>query len=618
MKPKSCYVNFDQIMQIDNTDNTIWTVLDVMLIILASSTLAYEIALFSKLPIWACYPFFAIATGVQLLVWFRSNTFVKAIKIDKNILGLVVLGVFCLLFNVLVLRPDADDFSFFHRALYGVLHLDDPIATFHTAHDIKNLPSISPVHLTTSIEVMTALLAHVLGIQPLFFYQILTGSLCLFLLPFVYYVFYRYFGFSHNYSYIGVVIVIFLYIFSGDSHQDWGNFTLVRAWQGKCILIYLFVPLTALLTYRYMQFSSLADILRLHLAAICSIGLSGTAFFLIPFIIGSVLISSTLTQWHRPEYFRKVKILAFILVPFALIASLIKLGFLPEVLNTDVWKIDSIPNVNKDIRPEILMLERTIFVTKITLYFYLIAVLGLLFLPWKNNTIKELGIASLFVCVALVLPPVSSILIKITLPGAYWRLAYATQMPFIIGIFVLLCFQGLDNIRYCQKTVQRILGISFLAVFAMLKSPVIKPELLSKPHSLKFNLSEIEVAEVLKNWIPNNSTALIPGELVSVVGLMFPRLDLVTTRAPETLHVFINAGRKNEAEVRLAAQQDLINCGGTNGKVAQIVSQISSLNLLIFPITCSSNVIESNAQIHKEDWKIKSTTTYQIWLKNAQ
>lgn len=607
-------------MNADNTDKIVSILLDLMLIFLASSTLAYEIVLFSKLSLWTCYAFFAVAVGICLFYWFRSNhTSIRTIKIDLNIINLIALGLFCSLLNVFTLRPDADDFSFFHRAVYGLLKLNDPIATFHTAHDIKNLPPISPVHLTTSYEVMTALFAHALGIQPLFFYQILNGSFCLFLFPLVYHAFFRYFGFSYGYSYVGVLIVVILYVFSGDSHQDFGNFTIVRAWQGKCILILLFVPLIALLTHRFMQSSSSQDILRLYLVGLGSIGLSGTAFFLAPFIIAFSLLSSTLAQWNQPKFFRKVTLLGTTLIPFAIIAAFIKFGTLPQIFNTDVWQVSIMQDIDKTIHPEILMLERTIFVKKTTLYFYLISVSGLLLFPWKNKTIRDLGIASLFVSISLVLPPISSILIKITLPGAYWRLAYAAQMLLVIGVFTLLCLKGMKESSHFTKVTHRIFGISYLILFAALKSPAIRPVIISGPHQLKFNPSEIEVAKLLAYWIPKNSIALIPEELVPAVGLLRPDTALISTRYLETLHVFLNSGYKNgknEAEIRLAGQKDLGACGA-GGEVAEIIAKIPNLNLLIFPLTCDPKVIENNIQIQHENWMIKSTVSYQAWLKNA-
>lgn len=615
------YKMLEENMYLDNTDKSVWIFLDLMLIFLSSSTLAYEVVLFSKLPLWTCYPFFAVTIGVQLFFWLRlNNASIRTIKIDSNTISLIALGIFCSLFNVFTLRPDADDFSFFHRAIYGLLNLEAPISTFHTAFDLKNLPQLSPVHLMTSVEVMTALFAHALGVQPLFFYQILNGSFCLFLFPLIYYVFFRYFEFSHSYSYAGVIIVVMLYVFSGDSHQDFGNFTIVRAWQGKCILILLFVPLTALLTHRFIHSFSSQDILRLYLVALASIGLSGTAFFLVPFIIAFSLLGSTLTQWNQPNYFKKITLSGTTIIPFAIFAGLIKLGLLPQIFNTDVWQVSINPDVHKNIRPEILILEQTIFVKKTTLYFYLISVSGVFIFPWKNKTIRELGIASLFVSCSLIFPPISNILIKITLPGAYWRLAYATQILLIIGVFTLLCLKGMkENSRFTKAT-QRIFGICFLASFAALKSPAVKPAIISWPHQVKFNPSEIEFAKLLDNWMPDNSTALIPEELVPVVGLIRPDTNLISTRYPDTLHVFLNSGHKNgknEVEVRLAAQKDLGTCGA-NGKVAQIVTEIPSLNLLVFPSTCDPKVIESTIQIRHEDWMVKSAVPYQVWLKIAQ
>jgi hypothetical protein len=366
-----------------------------------------------------------------------------------------------------------------------------------------------------------------------------------------------------------------------------------------------------------MQKPSSTDFLRLHLTAICSIGLSGTAFFLVPFIIGASLLSSKLARWNQPDCFRNMLLIGTTLIPFAIIAALIKVGFLPEILNTDVWHLSSYPEINEHLRPEIVALKRTIFAKKTTIYFYLISVLGLLFFPWRNKLIKEFGIATLFICILLVLPPFSSILIKITLDFAYWRLAYATQMLLVIGIFILLCLTGENGSSARKKITLRIFGIFFFVLFILLKSPSVKSEIIFGAHQFKISPAHMEVARLLENWAPDKSTALIPDELLSAVGLLRPDIAFVCVHRLETLHVFSNAGRKDEALRRISARDDLRTCG-TAGEVAKILSEIPTLNLLIFPSACDPKTVENNTQLHREEWNVKSTVNYQVWLKNVQ
>jgi hypothetical protein len=612
-----------------------WSIVDSALLALASSTAAYEVVLFARFPAWALYP---LSVGIFLILIFSHLNIGhmglrKAIS-DKTAISLIALGVLCFFFNIFSFRPDADDFSFLHRALYCLSDLHAPLPVQHTAHDVKNLPAISPVHLTTSIETISSLLANLLHLKPVSFIHNIFGGICLFIFPFVMYLFYRFMSFSGKYAYLGVVLTIILYIFSGDSHQDWGNFTIVRAWQGKTVFILLFVPLTALLTFKFVFHGENNDLFRLHLAAISSIGLTGTSFFLFPFIVGFSVLGTVGVQWKEQDYFRRTMTLGSLLMPFLVMTALIQYsGILPKISNTDVWSM-VFYGIDDKGWPELVMLARTVFQKTTTIWFYVIACVGTLLLSRQNGKIKSLVISTLLVCIALVLPPVSSILIKITLPGAYWRLAYATQMPVIIATFVLICLCGSPQItgwarcrkeEWARKGIAQeieptrgkslpIFGVLLFFCFLLLKTSSLRTEVLAMPHEFKLPNPEREVAMLVEEWVPSHTLALIPEILVPAIGLLRPDIRMLSTRSLETLHVFINAGRKGEGEARVDGQRDLDSCG-KQGKARSLIAANSGLGLLIFSGNCQKEAIVGNTSIEEKDWAVKRTRHYQIWLK---
>lgn len=633
-----------------------WSIIDYMLMILASCTLAYEIILFKQLPLWFLYPFFVFFFIVLLLFkkYRETNSDHKPFEIDKITVGLISLGIICFLINTFTLRPDADDFSYLHRAVFNLLDEKSPLSLYHTAHDLKALPAISPVHLTASIEVSSVLLANTFGLEPISFVHNYIGGICLFIFPFILYVFFQHLGFSDKESLIGILITLLLYIFSGDSHRDWGNFTIVRAWQGKTILTLLFVPLSSLLTFRFLCLGSKEDLLRLNLAAISGIGLSGSAFFLFPFIVGFSILGSVPYQFRQPFFFRRMFLLGTVLIPFILIAILIKTGALPDTPNTEVWGLQLYGLATQG-RAELISLTRTVFATKTTLWFYLISISGIFLLYGKNRRLLQFTTSTVLVCVALILPPFSSILIQITLPAAYWRLAYASQMPFIISIFILLSGMGSRkkelfpntskifplsqsetlprNVNFnnkldweiqrrqsfqvkVKKISQRVFAVCIFAGFVFLKTSAINSNTISKPHEWKFNSNQVEAGKIVKNWAPRNVVALIPENLVVSIGLIRPDIQMLSTRSLETLHVFLNAGRKKEGESRIAAQRDLLFCG-REGRIKTIIEKNRALSLIIFPKKCNQKMIQHNLGIDAMDWEIKQTSNYQFWSKNV-
>lgn len=594
-----------------SSDSFAWSLVDTALLVFASCTFAYEFVLVARLPTWSWYPSVTIALTLAIILQFRYGELSwKKIRFDSQTLGLIVLGIACALINVFTLRPDADDFSYFHRAVFGLLDLSAPISIHNNAHDIKSLPALSPVFLTSSLEVVEALVAKAFGIQPIFFYQQIIGSLTLFIFAAVYFLVFRYLRFSQYASLLGVAIIIFLYAFSGDSHQDWGNFTVVRVWQGKCILITLLVPLTALLTFQFLRTGSSSDLLRLHFVALSGIGLSGTAFFLIPFIVGISILGAVPYQFKQTGFLHRILLLSSTLLFFVVILIVIKVDLLPDVSNTAVWQVLS----NGNRRLELYVLEITVFVKKTTLVFYLISALGILWFYRRNSRIASLTISSLCVCVAIILPPVSSFLIKLTLPGAYWRLAYASQMLLIIGLFSLLCFYGIKRNQYFINLFRIAFGVCFTFGFGLLKTPAINFSVIHAPQALKFPQQDIAFANFFATQTPVGTVAAIPEELIPAVGLLRPDIGLISSRTGDTIHVFVNKGRENEGKLRVAAQRDLNSCG-SSGQLKDFLSESSKLTVMVFPVNCEPQKIISNLSINEADWKITPFEQYQLWFK---
>ena len=587
-----------------------WSLIDIALLIFASGTFSYEIVLITRLPIWHWYPCALLCAILFSLVQFRiENRIWRSIQFDSEVLMLIGFGIFCALINVFTLRPDADDFSYFHRALYALSDLSAPISIFNNSHDIKSLPALSPVFLTSSLEVTEALTAKALHISPLFFYQQIGGALSLFIFPFIFFLFFRYLDFSTQLSFAGIALIIFLYIFSGDSHQDWGNFTFVRAWQGKCILITLLAPLTILATYTYIQYGSAIALFRLHLVCISGIGLSGTAFFLIPFTIGLSILGTTTFQFTQKNFLRRCIYLSSTLIFFLILVIVIKTGGLPDISNTDVWKIP----FNEKIRPELEMLNRTIFVQKTTLYFYLLSVFGILWFHRTNVKVRSITAYSVLVCLFITIPPVSSLLIKVTLAGAFWRLAYASQIPLIISIFTLLCFSSNHDSQKSKTLSQITCGILIIFTFAFFKTPAVKKGVMSTPQSFKFPIQDVEFETLIDKTIPIGSVAAMPEDLVPTIGLLRPDIGFISTRSLETMHVFINVNRSDEARWRNLSQLELTLCG-KGGELKRFLSEHQNLKVMVFPEKCEPKQIALNLSINDSHWAITHTSKYQLWV----
>jgi hypothetical protein len=593
-------------------DALAWTVIDVLLLGFAACTVAYEIVLIARLPACSWYGLFLAISAGAAAAQLRFGRPIRLKGFDRWTLLLVSISIVCSSIHLCTLRPDPDDFSYFHRAVYTLLDLSKPFALHHTAHDLGSLPPISPVHLTSSMEMVSALIARALGIGPLLIYQFVAGILALFAFPLVMFVVFRYLGFQNGLALTGTMLVVFLYAVSGDSHRDWGNFTLLRAWQGKCILVMLLVPLTALLSFRFLNAGSKTDLLRLQLVSISAIGLSGTAFFLMPFIMVIAGLISAGYLGRNTTFLRRTAFLAGTIVWFAMLVLVIWAGLLPNVIDTSVWTFPA----TKMRRPEWAILETTVFVQKTTVLFYAVAILGIFRLSEPGSTNRMFAAFSALTVFVLTVPPISSFLLQLSLYEGYWRFAYVTLMPVFIALFAVLCFQEARRSSIGRKILYFSLAVVFITAYGLMKAPAVNRSVIHSPQMVKLHEGEIMVANYVRDRAPAYAVALVPEELVNGIGLFRPDLRLVCTRPLETLHVFTNSGGRAEGRRRLTGQQELHSCGN-GGIIKEIRHEVGKLSLLIFPGECDKANILSNIGETDTGWDITLVQGYQVWFKRA-
>src|SRR6266702_705576 len=174
---------------------------DILLLpvaILAFWTLAYHFVLIVRWPaktITLCFLAIAILSLFLLRgLWKKTNTTPgKYYRFHFSHILLVILGIVYATTVLFVRRPNQDDVVYFHRALTQLLDLNQPIYLRQTSVDM-DAAAFSPVHLATSYEMLMGVLGHYLGIDPLFFYQIIGHTLAAFAIPFVLYWCVRRFG----------------------------------------------------------------------------------------------------------------------------------------------------------------------------------------------------------------------------------------------------------------------------------------------------------------------------------------------------------------------------------------------------------------------------------------
>jgi hypothetical protein len=288
-------------------------VLMLPIAVIAFWTLAYDLVLIARWPaqtITWCFLVIAIAGFAVLTRLWKGTGAIpgKGYRFHRCHLLLLFLGLGYTITALFVRRPNQDDVVYFHRALTQLLDLHQPIFLRQTSVDM-DAAAFSPVHLTTSYELLTALLGHYLGINPLYFYQVVGHACAAFSVPFVFYWCARIFGLDRWTAAIGALLGLafllladpwslgallgaaspFVHGWSPGSINiaGWLGFATVSRymWQGKPIVWILFLPITLALTYRFLSHAKRSDLVWLVLLAIAGVGLSNPALYLLPAVV---------------------------------------------------------------------------------------------------------------------------------------------------------------------------------------------------------------------------------------------------------------------------------------------------------------------------------------------
>jgi Family of unknown function (DUF6077) len=541
---------------------------DVLLLPMALAgfwTLSYQLVLVARWPaetmVWS---FFAIAlSGLFLLarLWKKTNaTPGHGYRFHAFHVLLLFLAAACAVTVLFVRRPNQDDIIYFHRALAQLSALGRPIFLRQTSVDM-DAAAFSPVHLATSHEMLMALLGHYLRIDPLYFYQVIGHVFTAFSLPFVLYWCARRFGLDRSLAAIGALLGVAFLLVDSAGPASFGNTAFGRMWQGKAIVWILFLPVTLSLTYRFLCGGNWSELVWLILLAIAGVGLSNTALYLVPAVIGCSCLSflgvQLLDRKGREDFrkqFRRYLLLAIPLAYPIAILALLKLNVIPKPIDIRGFGPEFIPwhqpldyvvgrrsaEYTRDI---VIMIAVPLLIVRgksgLFLFFYICAVWLLCLNPflahfWMKNIIA----------------------------ACYFRLVYLLQLPLLCAMSAaagprLAEWPG-GSLKDRMVTELALLAIilSFFYSYRVLSIMPRNAKLgigWKSPKEYQLLPANTDFARAAGKYIAH-SNLLAPNWTASCeLPLLFPEMKVVAPRLVS--HYFANAGNPQEGVRRLGAQR---------------------------------------------------------------
>ncbi len=543
-------------------------------------TVAYQLVLILRWPAnTVTWCFFAIAiVGFFFLarLWKKTDTTPgRGYHFHPSQVLVVALGLACAITVLFVRRPNQDDVVYFHRVLTQLLDLKQPIHLRQTGLDM-DAAAFSPVHLATSYEMLMGFLGYYLRIDPLYFYQVVGHAFTAFSLPFVFYWCARIFGLNRWLAAVGALLGIGFLLLADKSSfgallgavkslqsadpAGWVGFSTLSGymWQGKPIVLILFLPIGLALSYRFLSRGKSSDLVWLTLLGVAGVGLSNPALYLLPAIIGCswiAFITLGLFEHRSPEYlWRLIRLGLLLTIPLAypiVILALLKMDIIPKPVDIHMlgpgympWReaVDYAVGGRADyLRDVVLMIAVPLLVVRgrsgLFLFFYLCAV----WLFCLNPLLARMWMANI-------------------LAPTYFRLVYLLQLPLLCTLIASAGSQLTQKGRGMNSRAQTVLALSAIVVafvgsyhgLSVLPRDARQGIGWKSARECQLLPANLDFAKAAGPYIAH-AKLLAPDWTASCeLPLLFPEMKVVAPRL--VVHYFANAGNPDEGTLRRQAQ----------------------------------------------------------------
>ena len=631
------------------TDSRAGDVLLLPIAGLAFWTLAYQVVLVLRWPaktITLCFLAIAIPSLFLLRgLWKKTNTTPgRYYRFHFSHILLVILGIVYATTVLFVRRPNQDDVVYFHRALTQLLDLNQPIYLRQTSVDM-DAAAFSPVHLSTSYEMLMAFLGHYLRIDPLYFYQVVGHAFAAFSLPFVFYWCARIFGLNRWLAAVGALLGIGFLLLADKSSfgallgavkslqsadpAGWVGFSTLSGymWQGKPIVLILFLPMGLALSYRFLSQGKSSDLAWLTLLGVAGVGLSNPSLYLLPAIIGCSWIAFiTLELFEhrsRESLWRLIRLGLLLTIPLAYpvaILALLKIDIIPKPVDIHMlgqrympWgeAVDyAVGGRAEYLRDVVLMIAVPLLIVRgrsgFFLFFYLCAV----WLFCLNPLLARMWMANI-------------------LAPTYFRLVYLLQLPLLCTLIAGAGSQLAQKGRVMNARAQTVLALSAIVVafvgsyhgLSVLPRYARQGIGWKSPRECQLLPANLDFAKAAGPYIAH-AKLLAPNWTASCeLPLLFPEMKVVAPRLVG--HYFANAGNPEEGTLRRQAQAFIEgdksgNPQGVRGlepKFRQVI-ETGRANAIAVPESESQRVLAALKSINPEWHRVLEAGGLVLMLPN--
>ena len=186
----------------------------------------------------------------------------------------------CLVLTLIAHRSDPDDAFYVNLAVAAVDFPRAALLRSDTLHGIAGLPLHLPVYRVHSYELWNGALSYLTGIPAIYCFHWISAAIAAVFVPLAHARLFRLLTPDRWLWAVGVLIIVL--VATGETHRWYGNFALVRVWQGKSIFLFVFLPLVYAYAIRFALQPSWRSGILLAAAQIAAIGCSSSALWAAP------------------------------------------------------------------------------------------------------------------------------------------------------------------------------------------------------------------------------------------------------------------------------------------------------------------------------------------------
>ena len=236
----------------------------------------------------------AIIYLASLLYFTRSFDF----SIDKpdaaisgwaNRITFVVVICLAIFVTLITNRPDADDANYLNSLIMTLDHPNLPMLSFDGMLGDIHAPITAAYYKPQTEPILQASIVKATGISATSLYYIVFPAFFAAFIVIAQWLFIR--SFSTSATWLGLILVFVLLLAWGGSHRSYGNFSFVRLFQGKGILIFFFTPLIIYYARMFSYAPSWPNWLLLMFTEISAVIFSSSALVTIPITAGVAILS---------------------------------------------------------------------------------------------------------------------------------------------------------------------------------------------------------------------------------------------------------------------------------------------------------------------------------------